>query len=151
MEKSFWNNNHVLTPLADRLTADFIPAMGATKFQETEVFRAALRLHHDYFNNGFGNNMSQAVAYVETYYLDQNASAKFRAAFAAIREMALDPGGNRDLTVEFDIVMSEIVLWLWGVTDYATPTPLVKEMFDMPYEELPENNFMYEDEEEYED
>jgi len=60
-EVSFWNNNHALTPVYEKLWSELVPDEGACYTIEGECLRAAARLGYDCFNNGFGNNTSGAL------------------------------------------------------------------------------------------
>ena len=145
MTVSFWANNHPLSPLAQELSDAMIPASGPTRFVESEVLRAVMRLHYDYFNNGFGNNMSQAVAYIEFYYLPL-ASAPFCSAFARIREEALAPTRDDTLDDDFITVMAEVLIWVRRRRDTNFLTPRDREIFDMPSRETIFPEYEYEEE-----
>lgn len=60
----YWNN-----PSAEyhELYNALVPDSGAAKTIEGELLRAATRLYHDYFNNGFGNNVSGAENFIRTF------------------------------------------------------------------------------------
>jgi hypothetical protein len=142
---SFWNNDHPLTPMAEELAKRFIPSMGKTKFVESELLRAAMRIHYDHYNNGFGNNMSQAVTYIERYYTtpvytpafekhySPAAHSDFVRAFNEIKEQALEPSGFTISDENFSVFMSAILLNLQDAADAGTLTHIGEEMFDMPY------------------
>lgn len=135
--QNFWDRTHPLTPLVDRLEEKFIPPDGATKFVESELLRASSRLHYDYYNNGFGNNMSQAIAYIEKYHFPV-ASEAFKAAFEPIRNEAQHPSMSVEdkLTPHFNVIVAEIAERLRDADEANTLTPLTQEMFDMPYAEM---------------
>ena len=127
----------------------FIPPSGATQYVQSEVYRAGLRLHHDYFNNGFGNNMSEAVAYIEKYHLPL-ASAEFIEAFAAVREQALAPTGDDSLDEYITTMAAELLTRLAGAARAGTLVLATEEIFDMPRVETiyPEEENWDEDEDE---
>lgn len=60
--QTFWNNNHPLTPLADRVH-ELIPLLGEVenprKNRRLEKFRKAANCYHDLFNNGLGNRAAE--------------------------------------------------------------------------------------------
>lgn len=132
----FWFNNHPLTPLADELNERFIPTMGKTEYVQSEVLRAIIKLNHDYYNNGFGNNMSQPVAFIEHYFLPR-ATVEFRPAFERIKEAAMKPWtSTRSLDDDFNLVIAEVLIALAHSETDGTLKPIEKEIFDMPYMEI---------------
>jgi hypothetical protein len=142
----FWFNNHPLTPMATTLFEQFIPAEGPTAYVESEVVRAVLRLNYDFYNNGFGNNMSEAVAYIEKYH---KPSAEFKAAFTKIKEVALEPWVRVPLTDDdFNTIIAEAYTRLRDGSADGKLTPLTEEMFDMPFVEtdFPEDAYDEDDE-----
>ncbi len=140
---NFWNKTHELSKVADELFTRFVPAEGQTEYSETEVFRAALKLHHDYYNNGFGNNMSQAIAYIEEYHRDPTPS--FTEAFTAIRTAAMEPWTTPRLDKEFVIFIVEVIKRVVVADANLTLTATNRGVFDMPFVEI---KYMDEDDEE---
>lgn len=67
-KESFWSNNHPLQARADVLFEQLIPDSGDCETIEGEILRAAARLNYDGFNNGFGNNLSGAVKFLNEYF-----------------------------------------------------------------------------------
>jgi len=130
---SFWGNDHELSPLAEQLSELYIPMSGATPFVESEVLRAAIKIHYDYYNNGFGNNMSQSVRYIERFY---DGLPAFNEAFSIIRAQALAPTGVDIPDVWFNTVLAEIILWVDAARKADRLTPLVVEIFDMDSTEM---------------
>jgi hypothetical protein len=47
--------------------AALVPLDGKCNTMQGECLRAASRIYYDYINNGFGNNWSGALAYLEKY------------------------------------------------------------------------------------
>ena len=132
---AFWNNNHPLSPLAERLGDAFIPPMGPTDFIESELLRAALKLHHDYYNNGFGNNMSRQIAYIEKYHCPK-ASPDFLDSFATIKEEVMALSGGASLDDHFNRILSHICLRLAVVAKGDMLTLIDEDISDMPYTEM---------------
>lgn len=54
-------------PDFDRYFSELVPRSGPSKFVEGECLRSANRLCYDYYNNGFGNNVSGALNYLQTF------------------------------------------------------------------------------------
>lgn len=61
---SFWNNNHALKPVYDKLWDELVPEDGKCETIEGECLRASSRLAYDCFNNGFCNNTSGALKWL---------------------------------------------------------------------------------------
>jgi len=139
--KTFLNGQHDLVPLAERLNREFIPVEGATLYVESELLRAANRLSWDYYNNGWGNNMSQAVAYIVEYHIPQ-ATNEFIAAFRDISMDALAgiPSMSSRTHEPFEaamvLMMVEILERLDAAAQAGKLTPIGREMFDMPFTEI---------------
>lgn len=65
MTKSFWNNNHDLTPIYDELYKELVPSSGKAETVAGELLRATSKIYYDAFNNGFGNNTSGAYNFLD--------------------------------------------------------------------------------------
>ncbi len=145
---TFWGGNHPLCALAEHLNYKFMPSWGPTEYVETEVMRAIYRLQHDYFNNGFGNNMSQALAFIERFYLPV-ASRQFIEAFAEIRQGAEQPWDQPSgLEDYFNTVLVDILVWVQTADQAETLTPIILSLSDMPSRDI---EFPPEEEEDFED
>lgn len=131
--------------MADKLFAKYIPSKGKTLWVESEVVRAMNCLHYDYYNNGFCNNMSEAMAYIEKYHFP-NATIAFKEAFAPIREMAMSPWKEKELGCDFNITLQEVYLVLYAGESVNMLTPLTEEMFDMPKTEIEGIDYDFDDE-----
>lgn len=51
----------------DTLTAEFVPASGKADTLAGEAMRSVLRLNHDFYNNGMGNDTSGALNFIKSY------------------------------------------------------------------------------------
>ncbi|PZR77030.1 MAG: hypothetical protein DI537_43715 [Stutzerimonas stutzeri] len=148
-EATFWGNNHPLSPLAEAMGDKFIPMSGSTDYIEAECFRAILKLHHDYYNNGFGNEMSQPIAYLDRYF---KGSIHWDAAFSSIREMAMNPWEKSDLDDDFVLTVAEVLLALQTADEAGKLTARDEnDIWSMPLKPIdwPESSrFDYDDDEE---
>eukprot|EP00918_Siedleckia_nematoides_P097279 GHVU01213333.1.p2 GENE.GHVU01213333.1~~GHVU01213333.1.p2 ORF type:complete len:152 (-),score=36.62 GHVU01213333.1:1454-1909(-) len=146
---TFWGNDHALSPLAEEMGDKFIPMSGGTDYIEAECFRAALKLHHDYYNNGFGNEMSQPIAYLDLYFT--NPSPEWKSAFEPIRAMAMEPWERADLDEDFQLFIAEVLLRLKEASDNNALRPIDEnDMWSMPRTDIawPEPSYHdYDDEE----
>jgi len=86
--RTFWAGDHALQPLLADVEKRLMTAEGPTAYLETEVLRAASRIGYDYFNNGFGNDVSQAVAYIDLFHVPYG-TPEFHAAWRNLRDIAL--------------------------------------------------------------
>ncbi len=134
---TFWNGRHELTPVLHDLHKRHIPTEGPSLYLETELMRASARLSWDYFNNGFGNNMSQPVAYIDRYHVPC-ATPDFLAAWEKLRETVLwgqAVGGCPETERQVTVVAAEIIRRADTADREGTLTPRGPELFDMPYVE----------------
>jgi hypothetical protein len=58
-KNTYWNNNGLHQVESERFNS-LVPLMGKCDTVEGELNRAASKIYHDYYNNGFGNNWSGA-------------------------------------------------------------------------------------------
>lgn len=63
----FWAGNHPRQAEYDAKWAELVPPEGKAKTLQGELLRAASRINHDYYNNGFGNNWSGALNMLDRY------------------------------------------------------------------------------------
>jgi hypothetical protein len=135
---TFMANTHPMTRRMYRLERKYMPPEGPTGFLESELMRASARISWDYFNNGMGNNVSEAVAFIDAYHVPQ-ATPEFLAAWKPVREAALF-GRPVQSTDEMDarvtLVAAEIIGRLDDADRNGRLSPLPCDMFDMPYTEL---------------
>jgi hypothetical protein len=150
MMKTFWTNDHDLSPLAEKMSEQFISMIGPTDFIEAECYRAVLKLHHDYYNNGFGNEMSRPIAYLDLYFA-KTASSEWREAFKLIRETAMEPWNRNELDEEFQVFVAEPLLALNAASEAGTLRPIDEnDIWTMPHTAIQWPNESEEDEEDEE-
>lgn len=65
----FWNQDHPLSKDLSRLWDQYVPAAGATAYVETELLRAANRLIYDWYNNGWMNNKTAELEFLQSHEL----------------------------------------------------------------------------------
>ena len=62
---SFYDKTHPLSAAYNEYWEKLVPASGPCETLEGELLRAASRIMHDYYNNGFGNNWSGAFNFLD--------------------------------------------------------------------------------------
>lgn len=132
--RTFWAGDHDLQPLLADVESRLMTAEGPTLYLETEVLRSASRISYDYFNNGFGNDVSQAVAYIDRYHVPY-ATPEFLAAWKSVREIALwgEPVQSRpEIDERITLISAEILLRVAEADRTGTLNPRGPEMYDMP-------------------
>ncbi|MFZ3482073.1 hypothetical protein [Sphingomonas sp. 3-13AW] len=135
---TFAGNNHPLSDLVTEMEKRFIPPEGPTAYIEAELLRACNRISWDYFNNGFGNDMSHAVAYIDHYHAPV-ATPEFLAAWKELRQTALREEWidcSDTVARQITLVTEEILLRLDRAAKGDHLTPIGPEMFDMPREDV---------------
>jgi len=66
-EESFWDRTHPLSEESTRIFNQYVPPSGATKYVETELYRAATRLMYDWYNNGWEmNNKTPELEFLQS-------------------------------------------------------------------------------------
>lgn len=68
----YWNGKGVHQADYDRLFNELVPSSGASETREGELLRAVSKIGYDCTNNGFGNNWSGALRFLELYLPDFN-------------------------------------------------------------------------------
>lgn len=63
----FWSNDHPRQAEYQALWDELVPAEGRCETLEGETLRASSRIYHDYYNNGFGNNWSGALNFLDRH------------------------------------------------------------------------------------
>jgi hypothetical protein len=64
---SFWNHDHPRQEEYQRLWDELVPDSGPCETLEGETLRASSRIYRDYYNNGFGNNWSGALTFLDEH------------------------------------------------------------------------------------
>lgn len=67
MTQTFWNHDHPRYAEAAAAQEQLVPSSGPAGTVEGELLRAVAQITHDFYNNGFGNNWSGALAYLDAY------------------------------------------------------------------------------------
>lgn len=133
MIKTFWNRNHPLQNVLMDVENRLMTTEGPTPYLETEVLRAASRISYDYFNNGFGNDVSQAVAYIDLFHVPY-ATAGFLAAWKNVREIALwgEPVRScSEIDEQITLISAEILQRVAEADRLGLLNPRGPEMYDM--------------------
>jgi hypothetical protein len=63
----FWNNTHPRNEESNTAYGELVPAMGKCETLEGELLRASSKIYYDFFNNGFGNNWSGPLNYLDKH------------------------------------------------------------------------------------
>lgn len=131
---TFWAGNHALQPLLADIENRLMTKEGPTLYMETEVLRSASRISYDYFNNGFGNDVSQAVAYIDRYHVPY-ATPQFLTVWKTVREIALWGEPVRscpEIDEQITLVSAEILQRVAEADRIGLLNPRGPEMYDMP-------------------
>jgi len=67
-DATFYNSKNPMSAAYERLYAKLVPQCGKCDTVEGELLRASSRIYHDYYNNGFGNNWSGALNYLDQHF-----------------------------------------------------------------------------------
>lgn len=63
----YWNNTGKYQAEYDKAWSELVPSSGSSEYVEGENLRAATRIYYDYFNNGFGNNLTGAYNWLKNH------------------------------------------------------------------------------------
>lgn len=124
---SFHENNHLLTPRYDQLYAELVPSSGPCETLEGELLRAVSRIAHDYTNNGFGNNWSGALNFLDEHLGVSKGIRRLLEIYARgkIRHDATF-NENDAVYVAIDLLFERVVT---SIGDQRHPSPC--NMFDL--------------------
>lgn len=132
-EANFWNNKHPLTPTYDRLYAKLVPEEGKCETLEGELIRAASRIHHDYYNNGFGNNWSGAYKYLDNYFgltANERMFLKPYARGKIRKRQGANYSDKDEVAIAIEGIMARVV-WYVSAKEVSGFTPNPMDMFDL--------------------
>jgi hypothetical protein len=76
----YWNNQGRYNQEFNALYEQLVPMSGACATQAGELIRAVNRIYYDAFNNGFVNNTSGAVNFLQQYATAYCKTSEFTAA-----------------------------------------------------------------------
>jgi len=144
----YWENKGKFQKELNELTEQLIPPAGECATHGGEILRAAIRLYYDAFNNGFCNNTSGAINFLNLYlnkqFIDESA---LNHALNKI-EPCTNTGGYSNVTDDIENSLDTIL-------DYAVRFNLefpelaqsknINDMFDFQDDDFYEDD--YEDEE----
>lgn len=100
----YWHNTpDEFTQYWDQL----IPSEGSAKTVEGELLRAANKIYYDYYNNGFGNNWSGALKFIQQH-LGNIPGMNTVAPFAAGR-MPRGDEQEKKIEVALDQIMDQVM------------------------------------------
>lgn len=131
-ETSFNNRNHPLSPTYARLCEKLVPGEGKCETVEGELLRAASRIYHDYYNNGFGNNWSGAYNYIDKHFGLKSPERKVLKPYARgkIRKRSETNYTAQDpVAVALEGILEYIVQY--AATKEKTLTPNTEDMLDL--------------------
>lgn len=111
---SYWKKQGRYQEEYNKLFEEFVPDCGATKTIGGEVLRAASRIYYDAYNNGFYNNTSGALNYLDEW------SGLFGIEFEEIYlelKGKVNTGGYSDFESEsvqnaLDTMVDLVVKWI---------------------------------------
>ena len=104
-----------------------VPSSGPSKFLIGEISRAASRIYHDYFNNGFGNNWTGAFNFLDEYTKLDPSVRQFLEYYAGGR--VVPDGANPNLDVLIEKMVDDAVVFAMNVENPRAPRPA--DMFDL--------------------
>jgi hypothetical protein len=107
----YWSNQGTYEAEAAEL-GNLVPMMGRADTFKGEVWRAATKIYHDYFNNGFGNNWKEAAEFL----LDSVELPK-----SVIDILLEHANGNMsdgaDYDAQMDQMIDAVIVQLRGIED----------------------------------
>jgi len=106
----YWSNNGTHEAEAAALQ-ELVPGYGNCATHKGEVWRAATKIYHDYFNNGFGNEWQSAAE-----FLMDNISLP-KAVEAVLLEHAAGNIAEDEYAAEMDLMIDTVILQLRDAED----------------------------------
>lgn len=152
----YWNDPN--TNNYNKYWDELVPGSGKSETVEGELLRAATRIYYDYYNNGFGNNWSGALNYLNKYLnTDINNETAILEPYATGRTHQGNYGGSIDSAV--DSLVDKVLAQIEAANGQYHPNP--HDMFDLQDKEYRGddeeddywngNEYEYDDEDEDED
>ena len=116
---TYWNGKGKLQEQYTQLADELIPASGGCETLGGEVLRAATRIYWDAYNNGFLNNTSGALNFLNNNVrsADRESANRFEEALSVL-ESCVNTGGYTDF--EPNDESDRITLALEEIVDTAT-------------------------------
>ncbi|BCG50264.1 hypothetical protein [Ralstonia phage RP13] len=146
---TYWDHAGKYQAEYEQLHAALIPAMGNCETMEGEYLRAAARIYHDLYNNGFGNNWSGAwnFLYQNAELIGINKDHLGDIGHYKCGQVYHHSGDTRDSTaaIAIESITDSVILFIINKNGQYTPSNGV-DMFD-----LQEPDDLYEEDEDDED
>lgn len=143
---SYWNNNGKYEAEAAALN-ELVPMMGNCETFKGEVWRAATKIYHDYFNNGFCNEWTQPAAFLMDN-VELSSDVKHVLLEYASGNMLF--GANHEK--EMEMMINSVIEQLRDVEDRPNQVDMweypisYKYSFVEVYEDEEEDEYCYDDE-----
>ena len=122
-EGTYWNNTGMYEKQAAELQK-LVPNSGPSKTVKGEIFRAAMKIYYDYYNNGFGNVWPEVATFLRT-----NVSLPEDVVEMLLMHAMGNVGDGLDATVEE--MMNTVIEQIYEMPDKPNTT----DMWDTPYTE----------------
>lgn len=132
----------------DSAWAQLVPHSGSSNTVEGECLRAAGKIKHDWYNNGFGNNWSGALNYLETYLPGGRLRSQYQVLEKYARGNARGADENEDnIELAIELICQGALAFALEAYHAHTSAGLHPNTTDM-YEMQDENEHSWDDEEE---
>jgi hypothetical protein len=137
----FWDRTHPRNHAWESQWEALVPDSGRCGTMEGELMRAASRIHYDFYNNGFGNNWSGALNYLDRYLGLPRPMREELARWSRGRVYPRHDYGDG----EMDALLVELLESVLDKLDTGSATPNPCDMFDL---QEPDDYGRYDEDEE---
>jgi len=121
-EGRYWDNKGAYENEAKEL-GKLVPSSGPSKSLRGEIFRAAMKVYYDYYNNGFGNSWPEAAQFLMSH-VDLSSN---------VTQMLLDHAmGNlgNGVSGAVEEMMNTTIEQIYTMTDSANTTDMWETHYD---------------------
>jgi hypothetical protein len=101
---TYWNHSGKYQALSDKLMDELVPSQGKADTFGGELLRASGRIYYDAYNNGFLNNTSGALNFLQEWCPCPNLMEALRHL-----ESKVNTGGYSDITSTTEKVLEDMV------------------------------------------
>jgi hypothetical protein len=107
----YWNHCGKYQTQYQNLKKDLLPLHGKAKTVEGELFRAACNLYHDYYNNGFCNNVSGECNYLLKMNKELNLNLD-NELLAIEKDAKYIVYTEKDFAQELETIVDTIIIYI---------------------------------------
>lgn len=139
LKNSYWLQNTKYSESLNRLWAEFVPMQGKAASLEGELLRAVIKIYYDYYNNGFLNDTSNFLAYLE--FQNQRCSLQLEEELSFLRPYCkgtatvalLKENKKQQIEVQLESMVTKVIEYILSRDEEYTESSLDSQKFGAKY------------------